>query len=129
MRSSAVPVLVAGVLTAACAQHAAPLPQPCPGQDIVYSHPDTLSGVRNPKPRFTPPIRFSEPGTGAMEVTVIVEPDGRATIESVRTTGDHGQREQAELRQGLTQWRFVPATLNGCGVRFRTSLRFTTVTH
>jgi len=121
-----VPVWVAGLVTIACAQHATPLPQPCPAQDVVYSYPDTLRGVRIPKPSFTPPIRFSEPGTGATEARVIVEPDGRATVEGIRTSGEHGWREEAKMRQDLSRWRFVPATLNGCGVRFRTDVRVTT---
>ncbi len=92
----------------------------------MYGYPDTLRGVRIPKPTFTPPIKFTEPGTGATEGTVIIEPDGRTTIEGIRSTGDHGPREQAKMRQDLIRWRFVPATLNGCGVRFRTSVRVTT---
>ena len=95
----------------------------------MYSVQDTLRGVHVPKRRFTPSIRFAQPGNGAMEATVIIEPDGRVTTGPIRASGDHGQREEAELQQGLTAWRFVPATLDGCSVRYRTSLHFTTVTH
>ena len=92
---------------------------PCPAQDVVYSVTDTLQGVRVPKPRRTPMVRFSAPRAGSTEAIIFIAPDGRPTVESVRSTGDHGSREEDEVKATVAGWTFFPATRNGCAVSFR----------
>jgi len=70
----------------------------------------------------TPVIRLQDVGTGETEATIIVEPNGKARVESYKQAGDHGMRERGEMSFQLARWRFLPATLNGCPVRFRTSV-------
>ncbi len=94
----------------------------CTPSDTIYTVADTVRGVRPPKGKSTPRIYLKEVGTGATQATIIVETNGRVTVEGFQQLGDHGMRERGEVTSGLGRWRFVPATLDQCPVRFRTSM-------
>jgi hypothetical protein len=94
----------------------------CTTSDSVYSAADTVRGVVPPVRKFVPNIRLVEVGTGSTEAKIIVETNGRVTVEGFLQLGNHGMREQGEVTSGLARWRYAPATLNGCPVRFRTSM-------
>jgi hypothetical protein len=94
----------------------------CTRSDSIYSAADTTRGVVVPKPKVTYLIRLKNVGTGRTEAMVIIEPNGKVRVESYKQVGDHGMRERGEMSFQLARWRFLPAMLNGCPVRFRTSV-------
>jgi len=115
--------LLAQLLT--CTTQATRLPAPCPAQDVVYSAADTLRGVVPPKARRTSIPRFSTLRAGSTEAIVVIEPNGHATIETMRSTGDHGPSQRLDVEAAINSWSYVPATRNGCAVRFRETITIT----
>ena len=121
----AVFTMLAGCAPSAHRETPPPLPEPCAGDQGVYVLGDTVRGV-------TPPdaLSIAQPdfGTqpGVTEARIVIEVDGRVTVEDVLSAGRHGPRQQSQAREVLERAKFYPAVRGGCAVRFRSSMKWET---
>ena len=56
---------------------------------------------------------------------MLIDKQGRVTIDTVMVTGELGPSEARQIRATVSQWTFYPAVLGGCAVWFRGPVIFT----
>lgn len=111
-------IWVAAAALTACATGAigsADRPEPCPGDSTLYSYRDTAAGVTLPVLRRSTMPRG---GFGRITAQGVVGPSGRIERRSVRTFGSGYPDERVAAGDALFWSRFLPATRDGCAVRF-----------
>jgi hypothetical protein len=91
----------------------------------VYTDADTTRGLIVATTRHSPPI-FLGPDQGTTYARVTVETDGTLTVDTLYSSGRHDRTEQQTAKEGLAQWFWNPATLNGCAVRYRMLITIST---
>jgi len=114
--------LVAATLASACRPLSSrpslmDVPAPCAGNDSVYSitAADSARGLYAARPTdlFLPPSGVH----GTAKIRALVSARGHIETDSSEITGTVPRESVRRLRQSLTNYRFFPATLQGCAVR------------
>jgi hypothetical protein len=94
------------------------IPVPKPGEGPVLSRDDV--GVAPPRlvsPRLSAPLQ-DEPGSGATSaIDVVISEKGE--VESAKLASSAGDYREAMMLSGIKAWRFTPASVGGCPVRYR----------